>query len=214
MRRMLSGLAVLALGTVAGSLEAQTCIGLNSPSNLQLSAATGNHAKEFGANVHFGKSTGVFFGLGGHYTSFDDVGTIDGGSMKGVTGTIGAQMGGADKKASFCPIGQVGYGSGDNDTSELNFVGGLAVGIPVAASSDFQIIPTAAIYAVYNRFKIGGQGTGSGTATDAYGVLAGGVGFMISPRFVLKPEIRYPIFLEGSDPTFGIVASIGFGKGS
>lgn len=211
MRRMLSGLAVLALGTVASTtLEAQTCLGLNSPTNLQLSAATGNSSKDFGANLHFGKATGVFFGVGGHYTSFDDVGTIDGGSAKGVTGTIGAQMGAsAEKKTAFCPIAQLGYTSFDGDASSVIAAGGLSAGIPVAASSDFTIIPTASIMLVYDRFSVNGD-----SDSDGYGVLSGGVGFMISPRFVLKPFIDLYLGLEGSDPRFGLVASIGFGKGS
>jgi hypothetical protein len=211
MRRMLSGLAVLALGTVASNtLEAQACLGLNSPTNLQLSAAAGNNAKEFGANLHFGKATGVFFGVGGHYTSFDDVGTIDGGSAKGVTGTIGAQMGaGGEKKPAFCPIAQVGYTSFDGDASSVSAAGGLSAGIPVAASSDFTIIPTASLVLVYERFSVSGNSN-----SDGYGILSGGAGFMISPRFVLKPFVDIPIGLEGSDPVFGVVASIGFGKGS
>lgn len=211
MRRMLSGLAVLALGTVASTtLEAQACLGLNSPTNLQLSAAAGNHAKEFGANLHFGKATGVFFGVGGHYTSFDD----DAGNAKGVTGTIGAQMGGgAEKKAAFCPIAQVGFSSGPeilgDDVSNITVAGGLSAGIPVAASSDFTIIPTASIMVVYDRAKFAGDSN-----SDGYGILSGGAGFVISPRFVLKPFVNVPIGREGSDPVFGIVASIGFGKGS
>lgn len=219
MRRMLSGLAGLALATVASStLEAQTCLGLNSPTNVQVSAAVPDGAKEFGARVHIGKPTGVFFGIGAHYTSFDDVGTVDGGSFKGVTGTIGSQMGGGDKKVSFCPIGQVGYGSGGNDTSELSASAGLSFGIPVAAGGDFTIIPTASLSAVYSRLKFGGQGTGGGTTfTDGFGLLTAGVGFMISPRFVLRPEVSRPIIGTGgadNDFTFGITASIGVGKGN
>jgi hypothetical protein len=218
MRRTLSGFAVLALSAVAVSaLEAQTCLGLNSPTNVQVNVAIPDGAKEFGARAHFGKSTGVFFGIGAHYTSFDDVGTVDGGSFKGVTGTIGTQMGGGDKKPAFCPIGTVGYGSGDTDTSELLATAGLSVGIPVAAGGDFTIIPTASLSAVYSRFKVGGQGTGSGTFTDGFGLFTAGIGFMISPRFVLRPEVSRPVIGTGgadNDFTFGITASIGVGKGN
>jgi hypothetical protein len=217
MRRTLSGFAVLALSAVGVSaLEAQTCLGLNSPTNLQLSAAFPEGAKEFGANVHFGKSTGMFFGIGGHYTSFDDVGTVDGGSFKGVTGTIGGQMGGGDKKPSFCPIGQLGYGSGDGDTSEILARAGLSVGIPVAAGGSFTIIPTAALFAQYSRFKVGGTGTGTGTFKDGVGIISAGIGLMISPRFVIRPEVSRPIIGTGgadNDFSFGVTASIGFGSG-
>jgi hypothetical protein len=218
MRRMLSGVAVLMVGAAIGStLEAQTCQGLNPPTNIQVSAFVPDGAKEFGAKAHFGKATGVFFGIGGHYTSFDDVGTVDGGSFKGVTGTIGAQMGGGDKKPSFCPIATVGYGTGDGDTSEIVGTAGLSVGIPVAAGGDFTLIPTAALTAVYSRFKVGGTGPGTGTFKDGTGVISAGVGFMISPRFVLKPEVSRAIIglPDGFDAdfVFGITASLGIGKG-
>lgn len=214
MRRMLSGLAALALGAVASSnLAAQTCLGLNSPTNLQLSAAVGNHAKEFGADVNFGKSTGAFFGVGGHYTSFDD----DAGNSKGAHGTIGLQLGaGSEKKLAVCPIAQVGFSSGPTlgtvKLSDIEVAGGLSVGIPVAAGSNFTIIPTASLFAIYDRAKAK-TGSVSATSTDGFGVLSGGVGLMFSPRFVLQPSVSIPIGLEGSDPTFGIIASIGFGKG-
>ena len=206
--------AVLALSAVGvPALEAQTCLGLNSPTNLQLSADFPEGAKEFGANVHFGKATGMFFGLGGHYTDFNDSDA----NFKGVTGTIGGQMGGGDKKPSFCPIGKVGYSSGSGDTSEISAAAGLSVGIPVAAGSSFTVIPTAALFAEYSRFKVGGTGTGTGTFKDGVGVISAGVGLMFSPRFVLRPEVSRPIIGTGgadNDFTFGVTASIGFGKGN
>ncbi len=214
MRRMLSGVAVLMLGTAMGStLDAQACLGLNSPTNLQLSAETGNSAKQFGLDLHFGKSTGVFFGVGGHYIDFDDTDA----NAKGATGTLGFQLGGGgEKKVAFCPIAQVGFSTGPDlgivEISNIAAAGGLSVGIPVAASADFTIIPTASIMVVYNRAKVE-TGTLSDTSTDGYGILSGGAGFLISPRFVLKPFVNIPIGLDNADPTFGIVASIGFGKG-
>ena len=215
MRRMLSAVAALMLGTAVGStLDAQACLGLNSPTNIQLSAEAGNSAKQFGLDLHFGKSTGVFFGVGGHYTDFDDTDA----NAKGATGTLGFQLGGGgEKKAAFCPIAQVGFSSGPDfgtvEISNIAAAGGLSVGIPVAAGDDFTIIPTASIMVVYNRAKVE-TGTLSDTSTDGYGILSGGAGFMISPRFVLKPFVNIPIGLDNADPTFGIVVSFGLGKGS
>ena len=215
MRRMLSGVAALMLGTAVGStLDAQACLGLNSPTNLQLSAEAGNSAKQFGLDLHFGKSTGVFFGVGGHYTDFDDTDA----NAKGATGTLGFQLGGGgEKKAAFCPIAQVGFSSGPDfgtiETSNIAAAGGLSVGIPLAAGSDFTLIPTGSLSFVYDRIKVKSGGV-SATDSDGYGILSGGVGFLVSPRFVLKPFVNVPIGLDGADPTFGIVVSFGLGKGS
>lgn len=217
MRRMLSGVAVLMLGTAVGStLDAQACMGLNSPTNLQFGAEVGNDAKAFGVNVNFGKATGVFFGVGGTYTSLDH----DLGNIKGVAGTIGWSVGaGSEKKLAVCPNASLGYSSGPNDIlgtgidlSTISATGGLSVGLPVAAGSDFTLIPTASFDLVYASVKAK-NATSSETESDAFGLLSGGVGFLISPRFLIKPFISIPVALDNSDPSFGIILSIGLGKG-
>lgn len=207
MRRMLSGLAGLALGTIAStSVQAQACQGLNSPSNFQLSAGITSGAKEFGAAVMFGKSTGVFAGVGGEYTKFNGEGA---GNSKGGIGTVGYQVGvGEAKKLALCPVVTLGIFSG----SVFEGTGGLSIGIPVSSSgSKMKFIPTAAVALVYDHFKSTGTCTGCGSNSTTSGKFSGGVGFIFSPSFALRPMVS--IGTEtGSSAFFSVTASIGFGK--
>lgn len=214
MRRMLSGLAVLALGTLAGtSVQAQACQGLNSPSNLQLSGGIASGVKEFGAGVAFGKSTGVFVGVGGHYDKFSG----DGHDI-GADGTIGYQIAaGSNKKLAVCPVGQVGFFSGPNDdqvkNSGIDASGGLSIGIPVSSKgSKMSFIPTASVSFQWEHDKFTDKATDlseSGSTSEA--VLAGGVGFVFSPTFALRPLVSIGT-RSGSSALFSVTASIGFGK--
>jgi len=215
---MLSGLAVLALGTVASTtVEAQACQGLNSPTNLQLSAGAGSGFKEFGAGLAFGKSTGVFAGVGGHYTKFNH----DAGHSIGADGTLGYQVSaGSGNKLAVCPVATLGFSSGpnfgDEKFTDIDASGGLSIGIPVKSSgSKMSFIPTASLALIYDRTKVTFSGTGtgqSGTSTDGLGLLSGGVGILFSPSFALRPMFHIPFATPGSKASFDLTASIGFGK--
>lgn len=209
MRRMLSGLAVLTLGTIAGtSVQAQVCQGLGSPSNLQLSAGIESGAKEVGAAVMFGKSTGVFAGVGGEYTKFNGDGA---GNSKGVKGTVGYQVGvGEAKKLALCPVATLGFFSGSN----VQGTGGVSIGIPVSSSgSKMKFVPTASVALVYNHYKgtSDTECTGCGGGSTTSGEISGGVGFLFSPSFALRPLVSIGT-RSGSTALFSLTASIGFGK--
>jgi hypothetical protein len=217
MRRMLSGLAVLALGSLAGtSVQAQACQGLNSPSNLQLSGGITSGAKEFDAGVALGKSTGVFVGVSGNYFKFND--DHGGGHSIGGTGTLGYQVSaGSNKKLALCPVAQVGFSSGpnDDDVSESNILasGGLSIGIPVSSSgSKMSFIPTASLSFEWDHIKVTDKATDeSASNSETEAVIAAGVGFVFSPTFALRPLVSIGTH-SGSNAVFSITASIGFGK--
>jgi hypothetical protein len=48
--------------------------------------------------------------------------------------------------------------------------------------------------------------------SEGYGALTLGTGLVFASRYSLNPTVTIPVGLSGADPSFGLVASIHFGR--
>lgn len=211
--------AATALLTVfAPRAEAQACLGLGSltaqPTNATFTALFTDGAKALDARVGFGSS----IAFGGVSAQLQDYDYRDGtGKSIGVDGGL-SFITGASRNVSVCPIASLGYtslpdgGGAAYGASSTDGAAGVAIGARVGTQSSVALIPFASLQGVYSRFSVDGAGTGSGSSNDTYGLLSGGVSFVLSSSVLIRPVITLPLGLEGSDPSYGIGVSFGFGK--
>ena len=61
------------------------------------------------------------------------------------------------------------------------------------------------------REKVSGGGL-SESFSETGGLLSGGFGLQFKKVFVIAPTVSIPLGFESSEATFGVQASIGFGK--
>ncbi len=199
--------------------QAQACLGLASltstPTNLTVGALFTDGAKALEARVGIGSSV-AFGGVAAQLWDHDDVD----GTSKGIAIDGGLNyLVGVRKNVSVCPVGTLGYLNhpdvrvlGNNyGSSETYGTAGVAIGAELGTQSTMRLIPFAALQAAYNRFTVD-AGAGSESTDETYGLLSGGLSFVLTPTVLLRPHISIPIGLEGSDPTYGVGLSFGFGR--
>ncbi|MBK7833169.1 MAG: hypothetical protein IPJ56_12665 [Gemmatimonadetes bacterium] len=206
------------LSTLATRADAQACLGLGSltaqPTNATFTALFSDGSKALDARVGFGSS----IAFGGVSAQLQDYDGIDGtGKSIGVDGGL-SFITGASRNITFCPIASLGYtslpdgGSSAYSASTTDGAAGVAIGARVGTTSSVALIPFASLQGVYSRIAIDGPSGGSGSDNDTYGLLSGGVSFVLSSSVLIRPVITLPLGLEGSDPSYGIGVSFGFGK--
>lgn len=216
-RILISTLAAAVLPLV--SARAQACLGLSSlvttPSNLTVGALFTTGAKALDARFGLGSSV-AFGGVSAQLRDLDDVD----GTSKGIEIDGGlSYMVGATKNVAVCPVGALGYVNhpdvevlgGSYGSSETYGTAGIAIGAEVGTSSTMKLIPFAALQAAYNRFTVDVAG---GTASDSetFGILSGGLSFVLTPTVLLRPHISLPFGVEDADPTYGIAISFALGR--
>ncbi len=218
-RSAIVALATTALLTsLASRADAQACLGLNSlsvqPANATFTAIFTDGAKALDARVGFGSS----IAFGGVSAQLQDYDNIDGtGKTIGVDGGL-SFITGAKKNVTFCPIASLGYtslpdgGVSGYSANTTDGAAGVALGARLGTQSSVALIPFASLQAVYSRISIDTPGNGSGSDNDTYGLLSGGVSFVLTPNVLLRPVVTIPLGLDGSDPSYGIGVSFGFGK--
>lgn len=208
---------VVASAVAASRADAQACLGLGSltaqPANATFTALFTDGAKALDARVGFGSS----IAFGGVSAQLSDYDYVDGtGKTIAVDGGL-SFVSGAKRNVSVCPIASLGHtsfpdgGQSTYNTGSTDGAAGLALGARVGTTSSLALIPFASLQAVYSRVSVSGPGA-DGSATDTYGVLTGGLSFVLSESLLIRPLVQIPLGLDGSNPSYGIGLSFGFGK--
>jgi hypothetical protein len=207
--------AVAALLLPIAGAGAQACLGLASlasrPTNLTATALITDGAKGLDARFGFGSSI-AFGGVSAQVIDFDNVdGTAKG---IGIDGGL-SYLAGASRNVSVCPVGTLGYTSnpdiGSTSSSTTAGTAGIAIGAAIGSTSSISFIPFGSLQAAYARYEVE-SGNNSGSNSDTYGLLGAGLSLVLSPSFLIRPSVSIPLGLDGSDPTYGIGLSFGFGS--
>ncbi|MBX3175620.1 MAG: hypothetical protein KF709_14530 [Gemmatimonadaceae bacterium] len=214
LRHCVTALAAAVL--LPAALAAQACLGNPSfaQGHLQLSGdvMTGNDATSFGAGWG-GGSESVFGGVFAGGTTF-----------KGVTGTqllaganIGYQVPATAGTAQICPLlsAQFGFGPKDIDGFGTDLTSravgfGLALGGELVRGSRLAIVPSVQLGFAYSANIFDGVG-GSVEEADTYGTAGLALGLVLNDQLSVRPNVLFPIGLEGADPVFGIGFSLNYG---
>jgi hypothetical protein len=216
-RSLVVSLALLAM--VRATAGAQTCQGLASFSSGHMqttgNATFGNGMDTFGATIGYGQPGGVYGSAGIGTTSIDafSASSFD----LGVAG--GYQMtAGRTKKMHVCPVANFGVGMGPHNVggSGVNMsrtIGGMgvAVGTSLPGGPRVQIVPTGGLGLAYLKAKAD-DGTTSTSASDTYGLLNLGAGFIFNSQIAVRPLLSIPLGLAGGETSFGLTVGYNFGN--
>ena len=219
MRRILFLSLALPFTLMSTKAAAQTCVGMPSFSSGQMQIAGGGTFADgtsgFGGTFGYGAPKGLYGKAGVGTTSYD---ALDGSSFDLNVGggyQIPLQT---SRMAELCPVASLSIGSGPNnvlgsgvDMSSRTFAFGASVGALVGRSTRMQILPNASFQFANTRAKVD-DGTNSAAASESYGLLTLGTGFVFSSRFSVNPSISVPMGLDGSSTSFGLSGAINFGR--
>jgi hypothetical protein len=216
-RSLVVSLALLAI--VRAPAVAQTCQGLASFSTGQMqatgNASFGNGQNSFGATFAYGQSAGAFGGIGIGTTSIDafNASSFDVGVAGGYQMTAGKA-----RKIHVCPVANFGLGMGPKDVggsgvdmSSTTGGMGVALGTSLPSGPRMQIIPTGGLGFQYLKVKAD-NGTNSTSASDTYGVMDLGVGFIFNSQIAVRPGVSIPLGLAGGETSFGLTVGYNFGN--
>ncbi|GMV10253.1 MAG: hypothetical protein AMXMBFR55_19870 [Gemmatimonadota bacterium] len=218
MKRQILAAFAASLLPLAGA-QAQACLGLSSlatnSTNLTVGGLFTSGAKAIDARFGLGSS----IAFGGVSAQLRDIDHVDG-TAKSVAIDGGlSYMVGTRKNVAVCPVGTLGYVNypdvevlgGSYGSSETYGTAGIAIGSEVGTSSTLRLIPFAALQAAYTRFTVDVAG-GTESDTETFGILSGGLSFVLTPTFLIRPHISLPFGVEDADPTYGVGFSFAFGR--
>jgi hypothetical protein len=204
---------------LASKAAAQACAGMPSFTSGPMQIAAGGTFADGSSSLAGTFGYGVpksFYGKAGiGSTSYD---ALDGSSFD-------VSLGGGyqiplrtAKKAEFCPVANLSFGSGPDDAQELNidrslrtFSFGGAFGMLMGRSETMDIVPNASFQFANTRFSAD-DGTESFSSSESYGLLTLGTGFVFNSRYSLNPSLNIPMGLDGSDIGFSLAGAINFGR--
>lgn len=205
--------------SLAGSAEGQMCFGQAgysaTPIRIGAGIDIGDHYTGFSGAVGLGRENGLFGSAGlGYFTPTGGDGGVSIGGMIGyeIERPIGDRL-------RICPFGAITHFGGQSFGvgSATDFAIGGTVGYPVntKSSSDVKIVVTGGYTGVYERYSVGGSpGFPSGSASEWYGAIDAGVGFIIKNNLSLNPGVRiYVRYGGGRDPSLILRGSYGIKKG-
>jgi hypothetical protein len=215
-RSLVVSLALLAI--IRAPAVAQTCQGLASFSSGQMqttgNATFGNGMDTFGATLAYGQPAGAFGGIGLGTTSIDafNASSVDLGIAGGYQMTTGKA-----NKIHLCPVANFGFGMGPKnvggsgvDMSRTMGGMGVAVGTSLPGSPRMQIVPTGGLGLAYLKVKAD-DGTTSSSASETYGLMNLGVGFIFNSQIAVRPLLSIPLGLNGGETSFGLTVGYNFG---
>jgi hypothetical protein len=213
--RAVAMVALLGLVLSAAPAEAQLCAG--SPSFRDQPYQAGITAG-FTEGAH---GVGGFFGTGGESLfAIGSIGVVNYRDLDALATQISASVG-ADLATSqssrvfVCPVASIGFGAGpdigDVDISTFSLGAGGDVGIIAYEINDLRVVPTFGVSVAYNRINAEFGGSDA-TESDTSGLANIGVGFILSQNIGILPAVSVPFSAGGSDPTFVIRLSFGFGR--
>jgi hypothetical protein len=219
MRRILALTLALPFTLLTTRAAAQTCVGMPSFSTGQMQVSGGgafaDGMNSFGGSFGYGTPKALYGKAGVGTTSYD---ALNGSSFD-------LNLGGgyqvplkSSRMAQLCPVANLSIGSGPKnvvgsgvDMSSRTFSFGAAVGGLVGHSSQMQILPNAS-FQLANTRATADDGTTSASASESYGILTLGTGFVFSSRFSVNPSVSIPVGLDGSSTLFGLSAAMFFGR--
>jgi hypothetical protein len=218
MRRiLLLSLAVPFL--LAAKAAAQACAGMPSFSSGPMQIAAGGSfadgVSSFGGTFGYGTPKSFYGKAGIGSTSYDG---LDGSSLDLALGggyQIPLQTA---RKAEFCPVANLSFGSGPDDIGGLGvdmssrtFSFGGAIGAMVGQNPSMDIIPNASFQFANTRLSMD-DGTDSVSGSESYALLTLGTGFVFNERYSLNPSLSIPMGSDAYDVSFGIMGAINFGR--
>jgi hypothetical protein len=218
MRRILTLSLVLPF-YLATQAAAQTCVGMPSFSTGQMQVAGGgqfaNGANSFGGTFGYGVPKGLYGKAGVGTTSYDG---LNGSSFDlGLSGGYQVPLH-SSRTAELCPVASLSLGSGPKnvlgsgvDMSSRTFALGASVGALLGRNPQLRFVPNAS-FQFANTRATADDGTTSASASQSYGLLSLGTGFVFNSRFSLNPSISVPVGLDGGDASFGIMGAMNFGR--
>jgi hypothetical protein len=198
---------------------AQTCAGMPAFSNGHMQIAGGaqfqDGASGFGGTFGYGTPKSLYGKAGIGTTSYD---ALDGSSFDfNVAGGYQIPLQ-TSRTAELCPIASLGLSSGPSDVlgsgvdlSGRTFAFGATVGALLGRTQQLRFVPNAA-FQFANTRSTADDGTTSTSASESYGLLTLGTGFVFNSRFSLNPSISFPIGLDGGNTSFGLMGAMNFGR--
>jgi hypothetical protein len=216
MRVSLAAVVVAALVVGSSESHAQLCLGAASfsagPMRLGAAVNVGDQVKGYGAEFAVGQSKGAFGSVGVTSISYDGVS----GNSTSFDVSAGYSVDTDSKgKAQFCPVAQFAHEKlpdfDEFESSANSFGLGGALGGILSSSPSFDFVPF--VSGMFVRSTVSASGGGfDASASENYGVLSMGAGFVMNHTVTLRPTASFPVGLEGAKPSFGL--SLGFNFGS
>ena len=219
MKRLLIATVCSLLG--AASAHAQTCTGAVSfataPLQVGVEGAFSSNSHHFLPGVGYG--TDSYFARGAaEFTSFSGADA----SAKGILGMGGAEfkLDAGSTPVSVCPLVTLAkiWGpsveNGFDQSSWLFSVGG-SVGFVAMKTGQTAIVPTFGLS--FNRLSTTSTGNFLGNSTsfsasNSFGDLTLGVGFLLNERMSLVPSIVVPFGLDGGETAFSVLFALKVGQ--
>lgn len=210
-------IAVLLIAALARTADAQMCFGQagfgKTPIRVGAAIDIGDNYTGFQGGVGLGRENQLFGSANlGFYSPSGGDGGISIGGMVGyeIRKPIGERL-------RVCPFGGITHFSGDTfGGSATDFALGGSVGYPLnpVSTSNVRIVATGGYTGVYERYSIASlPGFPGGSASEWYGALDAGVGFIINDNLSLNPGVRVYIRYGGvRDPSLILRGSYGIGK--
>jgi len=198
---------------------AQACVGMPSFSSGRMQVTGGGQfadgTNSFDGTFGYGVPKSVYGKALVGRTSYDG---LSGSSFDfGVGGGYQIPLH-TSRMAELCPIASLSLGSGPHnvlnsgvDMSSRTFAFGGSVGVGVGGSSQVRILPNASFQFANTRATLD-NGTISSSASESYGLLTLGSGFVFNSRFSLNPSLSFPVGLDGGDVSFGLIGAMNFGR--
>ena len=222
MTRFVKSACYLALFTLpAATAAAQACVGTASfasgPARLGVGIDFAKDAKQYGAQIAFGKPGGPF--------AAGSIGRIDVDDTDESATSYGAELGyslNISGKGSLevCPILGLAYASAEAsdggvtvDVSSRTFSAGFAIGGVAASTPTFAFVPSIGLAYANQNVELESGGVSFDVSED-FGVITLVPGLVFNQRITVRPNVAFPVGLDDSDPTYGIGISFNFGSPS
>lgn len=207
---VVAGLALLVAGQ---PLVAQVCTGNPAlggarTANVGIGASVYDGGKTYSAGAIFGSEW--FFGGSYGYSTIDDSDLT--------SNELSAQAGWeteTEAGLTLCPRAQLGYSFGlELGTADMTMwtaAPGVSAGYRTPLSPTVDLVPTGTVSLLYQRATID-DGAESVSDSETYGLLSGGLSFIIDQRFSVAPSVSVPVGLDGGSTSFGVGAMVGVGN--
>jgi hypothetical protein len=220
MRRFLGLALVGVLVAVPAAVRAQTCGGMASFSTGPFRAGGGvglaNSVTNFNANLNAGSQYGPF---GGVSVGRSDVeGAANSGTVLGLDGGYSFELN-PRRTAKFCPIAGFTYTSGPDvgaaDSSSRSVSFGGSFGGLIHTQSTVTLAPfVSASFIDLKRTRTVRSNGNSTSASDQYGLITVGSGFVLNRILTIQPAVAFPVAVDPGfrdDAIFSLAFGVNFG---
>ncbi len=218
MARFHSAVVVLSLCVLPlTAASAQICAGAASfasgPVRLGGAIDIAEDARQYGAQIAFGKAAGPFASGTIALVDFDDL--EDSGTSFAADVGYSLSMSAA-RSVELCPIVGIGYASADisqggfsAELSSRTFGAGISIGGIVSSTPTFAFVPAVSV--IYANEDAEAEGALELDTSENYGVITLAAGLVFNQRITLRPNIAFPVGLDDADASYGIGIAFNFG---